>query len=215
MVCERSVFQVSLLFGHYFDDAFRLVIPAPLAKSGRERERVSLIVGNAGELVVVRVEFDPVGMPHRKLFLSVPTVGTSFLRVLGPALFRVDLVELPLELAGRDPLGIGLEVSIDVVRMGLRFGKRPVEIDLLDADRPELIAHRFRPAGEVFAPLGVPILSPDGTRAGSLDQSRCPQLLERDLVVARWKETLVGEVRKREGHKVNLCVYEYLFNIEV
>jgi hypothetical protein len=69
-------------------------------------------------------------MPHRKLLLGVASIGTALLRVPRPALLRVDLVELSLELAGRYLLGVALEVSVNVVRMGLRFGKRSVEKNL-------------------------------------------------------------------------------------
>lgn len=203
---RKLCFQGSLLFRHYPHDSFWLIISAPFAKGGWKRKRMPLLVSDASKLVIVRVELNPVGMPHRELLLGVAPIGTALFRVPGPALLRVDLVELSLEIAGRDPPGVALKIAVNIVRMGLRFGKRPVEVDLLDADRPELVAHRFRPAGEIFAPLGVPIFSPDRVRPGSLHQNRCPQLLERDLVVARWKETLVGEVRNRGGHKVNLCV---------
>lgn len=73
-----------------------------------------LLVGNASELVVVRVELNPVGMPHRELLLGVAPIGTALLRVPGPALLRVDLVELPLEIAGRDPPGVALKIAVGI-----------------------------------------------------------------------------------------------------
>jgi len=141
-------------------DPFRRAVASALPEGRGEGERNAALVGDAGKLLVVRIEFDTVGVPHGKLAFHVAAVGAAGLWVPRPAALRIEPVELAFQNAGGHAPRVAFEVAIDVVGVSLRFGERPVEKETVDSDLPELTSKRFCLVNEVSAPRGVPVLSP-------------------------------------------------------
>jgi hypothetical protein len=124
--------------------------------------------------------------------------------------------KLPLEFARGYPSGIALEVSVNVVRVGLGLRERPVEINAFDTYLPKLAAHRLGLASEAFSPFGVPLFSPRRFRRRPYHQDRLPKLLESNLIVSGRKEPLISEIREHSGHSKSNFLFIYrLFNTYV
>lgn len=66
------------------------------AECGREHQVVSVLVLDSGELAEVWVELDPVHVPHRELFLGIPSVRAPFGGVPRPDLVGIQGVQVSL-----------------------------------------------------------------------------------------------------------------------
>src|SRR4051812_5458579 len=86
----------------------------------------------------MRVEFDPIGVPHRQLPLRVSMVGSPRCRVPRPDLMRVQKIEFPSQLPTGKPKKVANEIGINVVGVVLVLGKGPVSEHLGNPHMPKL-----------------------------------------------------------------------------
>lgn len=160
----------------------------------------------------MRVELDPIGVPHGQLLLRVAAVRPSRRRVPRPHLVLVEEVEVALQIAGREVAQLADEVAVDVVRMHFVFDERPVDEDVGHADANELIDEDGEVVDELAAPRRVP--ARQGRRRTD-DEHRRLQLAEGELVVAGRKKAFVVE-RSRKIHRGprQLCIARRICQVE-
>lgn len=87
------------------------------------------------------------------------------------------------------------EIPIDIIRTRLVFHERSIDVDILDADSPEMIGHDR----EIVHQLQTAIPVPAPIRSGRTnDKERLPQLIECEVIVARWKKPSIGEIARHD-----------------
>ena len=82
------------------------------------------LVGNARRLYIVRVEFHPIGEPHRELGFARVGIPASGPWVPRPDLVLVKRIEIALQSTRRHVPHVAFDVAIDVMRMVLVLDER-------------------------------------------------------------------------------------------
>lgn len=175
-------------------------------RSGASAERcgelkfVAVLVPQSGRLPDVRVELDPVLVPHGQLPLPVATVRAAGAGVPGPDLVRVEQVQLPFEPATVEGGRVADAVAVNIVRVVLVFGERSVDEDLRHADGLKLLDDDRELFDEVRPPLDVPVRV---RCSGTLDEERRTQLSQDELVVTGGQQAVFVE-RGQGKHRASL-----------
>jgi hypothetical protein len=132
----------------------------------------------------MRIEFDAVPMPHRKLLLRVSAIGFPRKRIPGPYLEWVEQIQLSRKFARCQFPEPAYKISIDIVGVVLVFGKGSIRVNVADTDLPELLGEHFEIVDQPHAPRAVP-RSLIRTPGGAICQDRSAKFLEGDFVVSR------------------------------
>ena len=117
---------------------------------------------------------------------------------------------MPYQFAGPQFGQAANKVSIDVVGVVFVFGKRAIGKHFADTCLPELpreslkVANQFGPSWRVPRGVLVPIARPP-------HQQRLPQVLERDLVIARRQEA----IRPKRWNRCHTCHSPHTYNISL
>ena len=104
----------------------------------------------------VRIQFDPIAMPHGKLAFGIAAVRSARGRVPSPHLVRIEAIELLRQIPGCELHQVANKVSVDVVGMIFILHERAVGEDFADANLPKLAGENLQSADKLLAPSGIP-----------------------------------------------------------
>jgi hypothetical protein len=127
-----------------------------LAKGSREFKFVSKTVPDARRLANMRVEFDPVNMPHRKLELGVAPIRTTRIGIPRPDSVWIKFIQVVFETSACKMVQLANEVPVDVIGVVFVLDKRAVYEDLPDANSPKLLDEHGQVVHKLGPPRGVP-----------------------------------------------------------
>ncbi len=137
----------------------------------------------------MRIEFNPIPVPHRELFLRISAMGLSRRRIPCPYLEWVEQVQPPRQIPRGQLIQAADEIAVNIVRMVLILGEGTVCVDFADADLPELLREDLEVIDQPVAPAAV-----SRARLRSFwwaaNEYRPAKLIKGHFVVSRWQETV-------------------------